>query len=271
MANIGRGRSFISSEIRKNFSSFYIFGDLSTTKKDLVGKNDLTYMAGSPSLYYGKNGIGEKFDGSKYLRNTSIAQTVSNVPVFIYARFHIDDQASGDLRIASFGSTSSPAYQIDMLRPTGTGSKVYGTVTHSDLTPPNDVSYTFISKSDADYNCSCVFSLRSDALGTLRLFANGLMRTVDVYRAINIGSGSSLNAVTLGAGPSGANGFVGGISYFGWGTGAPDEDFFRRLSYDPDSVILQKSYRPVKASLPSNKQRRTFSPQGARMGSRQAT
>lgn len=270
MAKIGRGSSFISSEIRKNFSSFYLFGDLSTTKKDLVGSNDLTYAAGSPSLFYGKNGIGELFDGTKYLINNSITAPITSVPVFLYFNVQMSTSVGSTFRIMSMNSSSPPGYQIDVVREVGAGARLYGKVTHSDLVPPNDVSYTRVSKNNSFYSSVGVFSLRSDALGTLKLFVNGQTVSIDVYRAISISSGGSIDTISIGAGTTGANGFVGGIFSAGWGTAYPGDDFFRRLSSNPNEVIFQRSFLPTRSSSPSSKQRRTFSTLGTKAGKRQA-
>ena len=270
MAKIQRGGSFLSNEIRKNFSSFYLFGDLSTTKKDLVGKNDLTYAAGSPSLFYGKDFVGEKFDGTKYLVNTSISIPITNVPVFVYFNAKISESSGSTMRLLSMNSSSPPGYHIDVYRDAGGAARVYGQVTHSDLVPPNDISYTKNSKNNADYYSAGVFSLRSDALGTLKLFVNGEKQDINVYRAINIGAGGSINKISIGAGTTGANGFIGGIFSAGWGTGEPNDDFFIRLSKNPYETIFQKSFYRMRASVGS-KQRRSFSSLGTRSGKRQAT
>ncbi len=272
MAKIRRGASFLSKEIRSNFSSFYLFGDLSTTKKDLVGNNDLTYVAGSPSLFYGKDCVGELFDGTKYLSNTSISVPITDVPVFLYFNIKISESNSSTMRVMSMNSSSPPGYQIDVVRDTGAAARVFGRVIHSDLVPPNDISYTHNSKNNSDYYSVGVFSLRSDSLGTLKLFVNGEKIAIDVYKEINIGAGASIDRLYVGAGSTGANGFVGGIFSAGVGVGEPDDDFFSRLSKDPEGTIFQKSYNPMKSNLAyTNKQRRTISPIGTRMGSRQAT
>lgn len=269
MTKIGRGRSFISSDIRKNFSSFYLFGDLSTTKRDLVGSNDLTYAAGSPSLFYGKDGVGELFDGTKYLINSSISVPITNVPVFLYFCVQMSVSVGSTFRIMSMNSSSPPGYQIDVVRDVGAGARIYGKVTHSDLVPPNDVSSTFTSKNNSSYYCVGVFSLRSDAAGTLKLFVNGQTVPIDVYRAISISSGGSINKVSIGAGTTGANGFVGGIFSAGWGTSSPGDDFFRRLSLNPNEVIFQKSFSSIKTGSSLVKQRQTLSSLGTKAGKRQ--
>lgn len=268
MANISKGASFLSSEIRKNFASFYLFGDLSTTKRDLVGRNDLTYVAGSPSLFYGKDGVGESFDGTKYLVNNSIAAPITTDPVFLYFNIQISTSVSSTFRIMSMGSSSPPGYQIDVVRDVGAGARLYGRVIHSDLVSPNDISTTHVSKNNSFYYSVGVFHVRDDASGTMKLFVNGEKVLVDVYRAISISSGGSIDKVSIGAGLTGANGFVGGIFSAGWGTLDPGDDFFRRLSLNPDGVIFQKPFRRISTSMFTIKQRRTFPPMGMRSGSR---
>lgn len=261
MAKIRGGASFISNEIRKNFSSFYLFGDLSTTKKDLVGVNDLTYEVGSPSVYYGPEGRGEKFDGTKKLSNISISPLITAYPMFIYASAIVTDiDVLGNTFISLSPWVTGYTKNIRLVENTGS-YRAGGTITE-----------TFYNLSNfSKVNPTRFYSIAMRILSTtdFTTFVNG--EKLGVYQGY-ASSVTSRNAVYIGN-EAGASSFPlrGGVFSAGWGLKDPGDDFLRRLTLNPNLVIFQKSFKPMKSvSAYTSKQRRTMSPLGTRTGKRQA-
>ncbi len=264
MAKVGRGRSFIASEIRKNFSSFYIFGDLSTTKKDLVGKNDLTYESQSPSLFYGRDCIGELFDGTKYLSNRSITPTVTGFPLFLFV--HMQDTSStavdGELITISPWVTNY-LKRVHIAKYLGT-PRVGGEI-NEDFS-----SYTNQSKTDPAGVYAAAYVMRS--ITNFTCFVNGEKLTQFQTNATTFETPK--NSVVIGASSNGSIAHHGGIFSAGWGTSDPGDDFFRRLTLNPNAVMFQKSIIPSyfksAASGAVAKFRKTLSRIGTKAGTRQS-
>lgn len=256
-------RLSISKEIRKNFASFYLFGDNSIVKKDLVGKNDLTYAAGSPEVFHGRNGRGEKFSGSSYLVNRSITPNVTGFPFFIY----VDVQDTGDASLDGEPISLSPwvsdyTRQIQIFMEGSSTNKVGGILT--DLTAP---SYT--NKSKAIPSRIYTASLVARSYSNFTLFVNGEKLTP--FQTLATGF-TTKNSFVVGRTANGGGSFRGAVFSAGWGVVDPGDDFLRRLTVNPTSVIFQKRFSPSKASvvLGSVKSRKTFSALGTKIGSRGA-
>lgn len=270
MNTVKRGGKLLSSEIRKYFTSFYLFNDYSTTKKDLVGKNDMTYGAGSPSLAYGSDGLGEKFDGSKYLVNTSIASPITVVPSFMFIHTSMSKTDTSAFHLMTFGSLTAGRDQVYIDRLQFGGARIVGNIYYANLVAPNDISYTFASKNNSHYNNTVVFSNRSDALGSKKTFVNGQKCDQEQSRTTSLSG--PLEVVSIGGGIAGTKPFVGIIYSAGWGTGNVNDGFFKRLSENPNEVIFQKKRSLLKTSAASSliKFRKTFSSLGTKIGSRGA-
>lgn len=264
MAKIGRGRSFISSEIRRNFSSFYLFEDSSTTKKDLIGNNDLTYEVGSPGLYYGPEGIGEKFDGTKKLSNTSITPNISSYPMFLYASGMVTDQSLlGNIFISISPWVTGYTKDIKLEESTGSSTCI-GAITETFLSLSNP------SKTNPARFYSIAMCVRSTTDFTT--YVNGEKLTPYQGFASSV---TTKNAVYIGdSAGSGSFPFHGGIFSAGWGLKDPGEDFLRRLTLNPNAVIFQRSIIPsvLKATATGAiaKFRKTLSMIGTKAGTRQS-
>lgn len=261
MSKLNKGSSFISKEVRKNFTSFYLFGDNSSTKRDLIGNNNLTIVGGNTKTFYGRNGLGEKFEGDKYFVNRSISPTITGFPLFLY----VDVQDDGDISLDNEILSLSPwitnyTKQYEIFRG-GLGTYRIGAV----MTDGSYSSYSNNSKPvlSRAYTASLVMRSITD----FTLFVNGEKLTP--FQTLANGF-SNKNSIVVGANSNGSSKFVGGIFSFGWGIIDPGDDFLRRLTMNPTSVIFQKSYIPMK-SVPvlSTKQRRTLSSIGTRIGKRQ--
>lgn len=262
MAKIRRGPAFLSNEIRKNFSSFYLFGDLSTTKKDLVGKNDLTYEAGSPSLYHGPEGVGESFDGLKKISNLSITPLVSSYPMFIYANAIVDDPTlSGNIFISISPWVSGYTKSIELLEGSGsqTGRGVFTDDFYNVSNPSKSTPTRFYS-----------IAMRIISSTNFTTFVNG--EKLGVFQGY-ASSVTSRNAVYIGS-AAGASSFplFGGVFSAGWGLIDPGDDFLRRLTLNPNAVIFQKSFLPSKYTSTdvTAKFRKTLSRIGTKSGTRQS-
>jgi len=264
MAKISRGPSFLSSEIRKNFSSFYLFGDLSTTKKDLVGKNDLTYEAGSPSLYYGPEGVGESFNGVKKISNLSITPLVSSYPMFIYANAIVNDPTlAGNTFISISPWLSGYTKNIQLFE--GSGSQTgRGGFT--------DDFYNLSNPSKSNTTRFYSIAMRIISSTNFTTFVNG--EKLGVFQGY-ASSVPSRNAVYIGN-TAGASAFplFGGVFSAGWGLIDPGDDFLRRLTLNPNAVIFQKSIIPsnfkTAVSGAIAKFRKTLSRIGTKSGTRQS-
>ena len=259
MAKIRRGPAFLSNEIRKNFSSFYLFGDLSTTKKDLVGKNDLTYEAGSPGLYYGPEGVGESFDGLKKISNLSITPLVSSFPMFIYANAIVDDPTlAGNTFISISPWISGYTKGIQLFEGSGsqTGRGVftddfYNVSQASKANPTRFYSIAMRILSSTDFTTF----VNGEKLGVFQGFAS----SVPSRNAVYIGNSAGASSFPL----------FGGVFSAGWGLIDPGDDFLRRLTLNPNAVIFQKAFQPRRSTPTLQvKYRRTFPPMGMRAGSR---
>lgn len=263
MSKLGRGASFISKEIRKTFSSFYLFGDGSSIKKDLVGKNDLTFSSGGSSeIFYGRNGRGEKFTGGKYLENRAITPTVTGFPLFIYADVQDEKDQTLDNEIISLSPWITNYTRSFMLfREQSSNDKVRAIMTDGGFS-----SYSNSSKSIPSRFYTAALLMRS--ITDFILFVNGERLT---QYSTNASGFTTKNSIVVGANSNGSSGFVGGIFSCGWGTIDPGEDFLRRLTVDPTSTIFQGISIPRKAGIVIGaKQRRTLSVLGTQAGKRQA-
>lgn len=259
MSKISKGASFLSNEVRKNFASFYLFGDLSTTKKDLVGKNDLTYEAQAPSLFYGRDGVGELFDGVKYLSNRSITPTVTGLPLFLFV--HMQDTSStavdGELITISPWVTNY-LKRVHIAKYLGT-PRVGGEI-NEDFS-----SYTNQSKTDPAGVYAAAFVMRS--ITDFACFVNGERLTQ--FQADATAFATPKNSVVVGASSNGAIAHHGGIFSAGWGTVDPGDDFLRRMTLNPYDAMFQKSFQAKRLLQAFTiTQRRTFPPMGMRAGSR---
>lgn len=237
MARLYKGKQFLSKEIRKYFSSFYLFNDLSPTKKDLIGVNHLTYGAGSPSLYYGANGIGESFAGDKYLSNDSITPTVTGFPVLLYASGRVTDVSLlGDTMIALSPWLTGYTKSIELSETTG-NNKAFGSITEAFLGLSN------LSKSNPVRLYNMAFILRS--MTDFTLFVNGEKLTPSQSYASSF---TTKNKVWIGTDSSDSFRMHGGIFSAGWGTTDPGDAFAQRLSVNPNEVIFQKMFQPRKSA-----------------------
>lgn len=254
-------RLSLSKDIRKNFASFYLFGDNSVVKKDLVGKNDLTYAVGSPSVFHGRSGRGEKFSGSSYLVNRSITPNVTGFPFFIY----VDVQDTGDASLDGEPISLSPwvsdyTRQIQIFMEGSSTNKVGGILT--DLTAPS-----YPNKSKAIPSRIYTAALVARSYSNFTLFVNGEKLTP--FQTLATGF-TTKNSFVVGRTSNGGGSFRGAVFSAGWGVIDPGDDFLRRLTVNPTSIIFQKRFYPSKASvvLGSVKSRKTFSELGTKIGSR---
>jgi hypothetical protein len=259
-------RLSLSKEIRKNFASFYVFGDNSVVKKDLVGKNDLTYYSGTPSIFYGRHGRAEHFDGTKYLLNRSITPTVTGFPFFIYIDVHDNGDASLDGESISLSPwISDYTKQIQIFMEGSATNKVRTSLTESGATSYSNASKSIPSRV---YTASLIVRSYSD----FTLFVNGEKLTPWQTSATGF---TTKNSIVIGRRSNGYGDFRGGVFSAGWGTVDPGDDFLRRLTISPLETIFGRGIHRIDLQGPgpvyTNKQRRTFSPTGSRMGSRQAT
>jgi hypothetical protein len=261
MAKIGRGGKFISNEIRKNFSSFYVFGDLSTTKKDLIGPNDLTYAGGSsgPSLFYGHENVGESCDAGKTLLNEAIIPSITGFPICMFVHCQANS-ASLDgqyaMALGPIGANYLNKYAI--------GEVVAFQRAIGDMLDGGAYSWTDESKLVPDRDYACGLIIRS--LTDFTMFVNGEKLTADLTTASGF---TTKDAVYVGSNNTEAYSWSGGIFSAGWGTIDPGDDFLKRLSANPNQVIFQQMFQPRKSTVTASsvKFRRSFT--GIRSGSRQ--
>lgn len=249
----------LGDEIKRNFESFYIFGDLSTSKKDLVGKNTLTYEAGSPATFNGKYGKGEYFNRDKMLVNRSIANNITGYPFFMYGCAQVSDDPTYDNTIMSLSpwltnfSRQALLYVKGISNYSGAGQFVDGGFL--------SVSYPSKAHTDRVYSISMIVRSGTD----FNVFVNG----EKLIPQSTLASGfTTKNSIVIG-GLSNGTDFVGGIFYAGWGTKDPGADFARRISQNPMSVIYKTRDKYAHASVTSSTiaTRRTIT--GTRAGSRQ--
>jgi len=238
MPKLGRGASFLSKEIRNRFSSFYLFNDASTTKKDLIGGNNLTYGAGSQSSFHGYYGKGEKFDGTKYLENRSISPNVTGFPLFMFVCAQDEGDIVTDNEIISLSPWVSGFTNSYMIFRGGSSTNAVGAI----MTDGGFASYSKSSKAIPSRIYSAALIMRS--ITDFTLFVNG-ERMIQLQ---TLASGfSTKNSIVIGAGSNGSSKYYGGIFSAGWGIVDPGDDFLRRLTLNPTGVIFQKSFLPMKS------------------------
>lgn len=260
MIKLRKEKSFLSREIRKNFSSFYLFGDNSLVKKDLVGKNDLTYGAGSPAVFYGKNGKGENSGASSYLVNRAITPTVTGFPLFIYVDVQdMDDPANPNYTMSLSPWITNNTREITIGMEGGSTNTVKGLLTDGGFLSESNPSKALPLRT---YTAALVARSYTD----FTLFVNG----EKITPASTLASGfTTKNSIVICGKSNGGDGVVGGIFSAGWGTIDPGDDFLRRLSANPNQVIFQQMFQPRTATVTASsaKFRRSFT--GTRSGSRQ--
>jgi hypothetical protein len=251
----------LGNEIKRNFESFYIFGDLSTVKRDLVGKNPLTYEAGSPSIFNGKYGKGEYFGRDKMLVNRSIANNVTGYPFFLYGCAQVSDDPTNDNTIMSLSPWLSNFSRQAIIYVQGL-SEYSG---RGEFTDGGFLSVSYKSKAHTSRVYSIAMVVRSGT--SFNVFVNG--EALSPQSALATGF-TTKNSIMIG-GPSNGAGFLGGIFFAGWGTKDPGNDFCRRISQNPMAVIYNTRDKYAHASVPSSTiaTRRTIT--GTRAGSRQET
>lgn len=263
MAKLTKGALFISPEIRAKFASFYLFGDMSTTKKDLIGGNDLSYETGSPELFYGRDGVGESFDGSKYLVNRSISPTLNGFPFFLFVHFEDRSDGVNDLELITISPwISDYAKRVHIAKYFG-ADRVGGEINE------DASSYSNTSKKSDSNTYSAAFVVRS--ISNFICYVNGERLTQFQTNATTFLTPK--NCVAIGAATNGNFKHVGGIYSAGWGTIDPGDDFLKRISSDPSRVIFQSGgfNSSMRASGMSGARfRKSLSTVGGRVGKRQS-